>query len=98
MKILRIENGNGWFRTSENSEWKEVDKIDKDGLLELLNCFLDSEIDMDVFDEEKLSNAAQQIVYRSVYEKLNALAENKGKFKDESDRKYQDAIEKYSQA
>lgn len=98
MKILKIEGGNGFFRTSDSDDWKPVDEIDKDGLMKLLNFFLDSDVEMDNFDENALSNQAQQIIYKSIFEKFSSLKENKGKFKDESERTYLDAIQKYSQS
>ena len=52
---------------------------------------------MDPPDEKKLQNQAQQIVYKSIFDKLSSLQENKSKFKDESDRKYLKEIQKYSE-
>jgi len=97
MKILKIDNGNGYFRTCETDDWKKIDKIDKDDLMKLLDHFLGADVDMDNIDEHDLSNPAQHIIYKSISEKLNNLKENKSKFKDESDRTYLDAIQKYSQ-
>jgi hypothetical protein len=51
---------------------------------------------MDPPDENKLQNQAQQIIYKSIFDKLSSLQENKSKFKDESDRKYLSALQKYS--
>ena len=97
MKILKIEKGNGYFWAVESDDWTAIDKIDKEGLMKLLEYFLASDVEVDSFDEEKLSNKAQQIVYKSIFEKFSNLKENKDKFKDESDRMYLDAIRKYSQ-
>ena len=98
MKILKIENNNGYFRTSDIDDWKMIDEIDKDRLMKLLDRFLDSDVEMDNVDEKGLSNQAQQIVYKSIFGKLSLLKENKSKFKDESDRMYLSAIQKYSQS
>lgn len=98
MKILKIENGNGYFRTSDNGDWRAIDEIDKDGLMKLLDLYLDSDVKMDDVDENSLSNQAQRIIYKSIFEKLNNLKESKSKFKDESDRTYLSAIQKYSQS
>lgn len=97
MKILKIEKGNGYFRICDEDDWKPIDEIGKDGLMKLLNSFLDSDVEMDNYDEQKLSNQAQQIIYKSIYEKFSNLRENKSKFKDESDRTYLSAIQKYQQ-
>lgn len=98
MKILKIENDNGYFKTCDSGDWKTIDEIDKDGLMKLLDCFLGSDVEMDDIDENSLSNQAQHIIYRSISEKLSNLKENKSKFKDESDRTYLAAIQKYSQS
>lgn len=97
MKILRIEKGGGQFRFAEKDDWKPIDEIDKEQLLKLLDLFLSSDVEMDPLDDQNLSNRAQRIIYKSIYEKLNNLSEHKGKFKDESDRTYLDTINKYSQ-
>ena len=97
MKILKIEDNNGYFRVSDSDKWRAIDEIDKDELMNLLDCFLNSDVEMDDIEEESLSNQAQQIIYRSIFEKLNNLKENKSKFKDESERTYLSEIQKYSQ-
>lgn len=97
MRILKIENGKGYFNTAEG-EWKFIDEIDKDGLMKLLDIFVTSEVEMDEYDENTLSHQAQKIIYKSIYDKFNNLQENKSKFKDESDRMYLSAIQKYQHA
>lgn len=96
MKILEIKDNKAYFRIALDDQWREIDAIDKDGLLRLLDVFLKFEVEMDPPNEKKLSNQAQQIIYKSIFEKFNSLRENKNRFKDESDRKYLSAIEKYS--
>ena len=75
--------------------WKPIDQIDKDGLMGLLNYYLDNDVDIDTYEESNIKNQAQQIVYRSVSEKFRTLIDNKNKFKDESARKYLEEIQKY---
>ena len=96
MKILKIEDGNGYFRAFESEDWIPIDKIDKDGLMNLLSAFLEGDVHVDDYNEESLANRAQQIIYKSVSEKFIVLKENKNKFKDESDRMYLEEIQKYS--
>lgn len=95
MKILKIDNNNGSFYSSKTEEWKYIDQIDKDGLMELLNDYLKDNVEMDVYNEDLVMNPAQQIIYKSIYDKFSTLNENKSKFKDESERLYIDAIQKY---
>ncbi len=96
MKILKIEEGKGHY-SFDGDEWNPIDEINKDGLMQLLNLFLDSDVEIDDYDETILTNQAQQIIYKSIFEKFKSLQENKSKFKDESDRMYLEAIQKYQQ-
>lgn len=99
MKYLKIENNRGHFLNpfnTESSEWIEIDKINKDHLIELLNKAIASEFEMDDYSDDQLGNKAHQIIYKNLYDKFCDLIENKSRFKDESDRLYKDAIEKYS--
>jgi hypothetical protein len=96
MKVLKIEEGKGHFQIPGKTEWRPISEIDKDGLLSLLNCFLEQDVEMEEVDEEKLTNQAHFIIYRSIYEKLNTLSENKKQFNDESERAYLDEMRKYS--
>ncbi len=96
MKILKIEDGSGYFWVATSSEWRKIDEIDKDGLLSLLDLFLDVDAQMDVPDENNLHNEVHRIIYAHVFQKLSSLSESKGSFKDDSERLYFDEIKKYA--
>lgn len=96
MKILKIENDNGFFRLQEDSEWQPIDTIDKNGLLKLLDMFLEKDVEMDSPENASINNQAHSIVYGSIHEKLNSLSDDKMRFKDESERLYLDEVSKYS--
>ena len=96
MKILEVKNGKGYFLKGE--ETLELDQIGKEDLLNLLDLAIASEFEMDEYDVEKLHNKAHQIIYKHLYQKFDELRQNKDRFKDESERAYKDAIEKYSEA
>jgi hypothetical protein len=95
MKVLKIENSKGFF-TIDGAVWKPIDEIEKTDLMSMLDIVLRSESEMDQYSTELIGNQAHQIIYRSIFEKLNSLAASKSQFKDESDRLYLDAIAKYS--
>jgi hypothetical protein len=95
MKILKIENNKGYFLCSDSNEWNQIDQIDKSGMMKLLNYYLNNDVEMDEYKEEDIGNQAQQIIYKSIYNKMNDLNSNKNKFKDESERKYLDKMQKY---
>lgn len=96
MKILKIENGCGHYWQPKLSQWEAIDKIDREGLMTLLDTLIENEVEIDVMDDENLLNKAHRIIYKSISEKLNMLLSNKSKFKDESQRLYFEEIQKYS--
>lgn len=96
MKILKIENGKGYFLAPNKSDWMQIDQIDKTSILSLVDAVLAENATIDAYEEETLANQAHQIIYKSISEKLNSLSENKSKFVDESQRLYLEEIKKYS--
>ena len=98
MKLLKIENGCGYF-CLENGDYSPVDKISKDDLLRLVNASLSEEdVGFDAYDESKIQNHAHQVIYKSVVRKLQSLRERKQEFVDESARLYLEDYEKYKTA
>ncbi len=97
MKILKIENNNGYFRCSGSDEWNKIDQIDADSLMKLLNFYLENVVELEPFDESLLGNQAQKIIYKSIYSKFSLLNDAKNKFKDESEKRYLTAMQKYQE-
>lgn len=96
MKALKIENSQGYF-LAEDGAYETVDKIDKTILLNLVNQSLEDDFEMDVYNEDTLQNQAHQIIYKSIGEKLSDLHVKRNEFKDESDRLFLEAYEKYKE-
>ncbi len=94
-KYLKIENDKGYYCLEQDS-WKEIDKINKDDLMILLDKSIETDFQMDEFEQEKIQNKAHQIIYRNLFNKFSELLDSKSRFKDESEQLYKDAIEKYS--
>lgn len=97
MKYLKIDNNKGYFRIDSNeTSWKEIDKIDKENLLTLLKLAGSSEeFEMDEFQDELLQNPAHNIIYKNIFLKFNDFIENKTRFKDSVESTYKTALEKY---
>ena len=72
-----------------------IDKIDKTVLLRLVNSALEDGFEIDEYNDVELKNQAHQIIYKSISEKLLDLHQKRSQFRDESDRLYLDAYEKY---
>jgi hypothetical protein len=96
MKVLKIENKQGYFLAEEGA-YETVDKIDKTVLLNLVNRSFKDDFEMDEYNEETLQNQAHQIIYKSISEKLSDLNAKRNEFKDESDRLFLEAYEKYKE-
>ncbi|MCB2310619.1 hypothetical protein LGL55_05715 [Clostridium tagluense] len=96
MKYLKLEDNKGLY-TINGDEWKGIDKINKDDLMKLLDLAISSEeFEMDKYDKDMIRNPAHEIIYGNIYIKFIELLNNKVRFKDESERMYKEAIDKYS--
>ena len=96
--MIYLKNEAGKCYYYKNDKYYEIDKIDKDDILNLIDAATDESI---VFEMEPLSekfegNEAQKIIYSKLYEKFQDLVENRSRFREESERMYKEAIKKYS--
>lgn len=95
MKILKIEDNKGFYLFE--GSYHEVDKIDKEGLLTLVNQIVDDEsVEMDDYDPEILKNQAHQVIYGSLFRKLNDLKSRRNEFVDASKRLFLREYRQYS--
>ena len=94
MKLLKIENNCGYYLNAQEV-FAPVDKITKEDLLRLVNLTLEGEVEFDGYNDERLKNQAHQIIYKSVFEKLQGLSERRQEFIDESERQYLQEYERY---
>jgi hypothetical protein len=97
MKYLKITDNKAFFLKDKEQpdDWTEIDKIEKDDLMNLLDFATNDDFEMDVFDEATLANKAHQIIYKSIFEKLNMFLTNKDRFKDQTENIYKEELEKY---
>lgn len=94
MKYLKIENNKGFYW--DGKEYQEIDKIDKNGLLALLNAAETESFEFDAYDESLLANKAHQVIYENIHSKFEQFLNDKTQFKTEVDGLYKEAIGKYS--
>jgi hypothetical protein len=93
MKYLEIKDNKGYYR--KDKEMVEIDQINKDELLKLINHAEVDEFEMDAYDENQLQNKAHQIIYQSIYTKLNDFLSDKEQFNRDVDTLYAKAIGEY---
>ncbi len=94
MKLLKIEDSKGYFYVSDE-EYLPMDKLSKLELMKLVDLTLENNIEMDEYDEDEIKHQAHQIIYKSVFNKLNSLNDRKQEFIDESERIFLAEHEKY---
>ena len=96
MKLLKIEDNKGFYFVAQG-KFATVDKITKDDILRLVNLTLDtkSEVEFDEYNADNLKNHAHQIIYKSIFEKLQRLKKRRQEFIDESERLYLSEYERY---
>jgi len=96
MKLLEIKDKKGYY-CDDQGKFATVDKITKDDILRLVNLTLDTnqEVEFDEYDVDNLKNHAHQIIYKSIFDKLQGLKNRRQEFIDESDRLYLSEYEKY---
>lgn len=95
MKLLRINENVGEFLVA-SGDYALIDTISKDDLLRLVDQTLDQdEIEMDPYDDQLIKNQAHQVIYKSIYQKLNDLRGRRQEFVDESARLFLEDYEKY---
>jgi hypothetical protein len=97
MKYLKIDNNQAFFikDKAQPENWTEIDKIEKEDLMNLLDFATEDDFTMDAYNEDILANKAHQIIYKGIYEKLNIFLTNKDRFKDQTEAIYKEALEKY---
>jgi len=96
MKYLVIDRSLAYYTVDASVQPnKLIDKITKEDLMKLVELSLTDDFEMDPFDEKKLKNAAHAIIYKNIYQKLQALKKQKNKFMDEKAAMYRKAIEDY---
>lgn len=96
MKFLVIDRSLAYYTVDASVQPnKPIDKITKEDLMKLVELSLTDAFEMDPFDENKLKNAAHAIIYKNIYQKLQALKKQKNKFMDEKAAMYRNAIEAY---
>lgn len=95
MKLLGVSEPLGTF-LDKDGKYSPIDKITKEDLMRLVALVLDEkDIELDPYDETKLKNQAQQIIYKSIVQKLGDLRERRKEFRDESSRLFLKEYERY---
>ncbi|MBR0039639.1 MAG: hypothetical protein IJP71_06525 [Lachnospiraceae bacterium] len=95
MKVLKIENNEGYLELNDNSI--KVTQVTKENIFDVLKLIYNNDqIEFDELTEDSpINNEAQRIVYDNMYEYLTKFNEEKQKLKDEVRSEFEDVINKY---
>lgn len=95
MKLLKVNENCGHF-LDDKGNYTLIDKIGKEDLLRLVSWTLQEEsVELDDYDEQSIKNQAHQIIYKSIFQKLQSLRARRQEFIDESARLFLAEYEKY---
>lgn len=94
MKILKYENNVNYLYVDGKN--KKILEISKEDILKALEYIYENEdIELEEYNNEKIVNEAEKIVYENLYNKLNNFKENKPILKNEIDNLFKELEEKY---
>lgn len=105
MKILKIKDKKGLFINPKNwnAQHKEdeqnyelIEKISKTDILDILDYFLDENIEFDEYDADQLPNPLQAIIYEKLYEQLKTVRDSKANILKEVEEEFEKAKQKYN--
>lgn len=97
MNYTKIEKSGVSFRLYEGMAWKPISDIQGDDLIILLKKALDEdEFELAEYDTEQIKNEAHNIIYKSIYEKISEIRNDRENILDEHLQRYSEVIDKYS--
>ena len=95
MKVLKIDSNGIPKFTSNGTEWKNIEDIQKEDIASMLDFCIDDDVELQDYGDELIKNPVQKIIYDNIYNKFKAFIDEKDNFIDEVDGLYKDALEKY---
>lgn len=97
MNYTKIENSSVYFRLNEDMDWKPISEIQGDDLILILEkALIEDEFELAEYNNELIKNEAHNIIYKSIYEKIDEIRHDRENILDENLQRYIDVIEKYS--
>lgn len=105
MKILKIEDKKGWFINpkkwnkgceEDKQNYEAIEKISKADIFDILDYFLDEDIEFDEYDADQLPNPLQDIIYEKLYEQLKTVRDSKEDILKGVEEEFEKAKQKYN--
>ena len=102
MILLKIEKGKGYYRCKDEGDYKPLDLLTRDDMLEMFKYIFkikQSEFSfkeyVETYDEERISNEAHKIIYEKVCNKLRELWDTKDAIINEINSDFKEIEKKY---
>ena len=83
------------YYSIDGKTYNQINKINKEDLLKLVNVVLESDVEIDDFNDDLIKDPAHKIIYKNISEKIRGLHQKKDVIKDESGRMFLKEYEKY---
>ena len=97
MNYTKIDKSSVFFRLNEVMDWKPISDIEGDDLITLLEKALEEdEFELIEYNNELIKNEAHNIIYKSIYEKISEIRNDRENILDEHLQRYSEVIDKYS--
>ena len=99
MKCLIIDNRTAYYNIgNDENQKKNITEINKDDLLVLIHKMVETDDEIDKYEESLIDNPAERVIYKNIYLKLYDLKCKKERFEDAKMTMYKEAIQKYTQS
>ena len=95
------KNNCGWFlnpkgiESPKDTDYKKIDYITKDDILDILNYILDNNCEFDKYEDDILPNPIQATIYSNLYTNFNNLTSSKKQIIKEVDDVFAASEKKY---
>lgn len=94
MKLLKCDNNTCYLNV--NGKDKKITEINKEDILDVLEYIYNNEdIEMEEYNEKKIKNEAERIIYENLYSKFKDFNENKQTLKGEIEGIFKELEDKY---
>ncbi|KAB2180389.1 MULTISPECIES: hypothetical protein [Staphylococcus] len=95
MKLLTIDKNCAHFLDLNKDEYRNITEITSNDIYKLLEVILESNVTMDNYEDKKIDNPAEEIIYVNIYNQFKEIIEDKTNIIDSINEEYKLAEEKY---
>ncbi|MEB6747768.1 hypothetical protein MX641_10230 [Staphylococcus haemolyticus] len=79
----------------QHNQYRNITEITSNDIYKLLEVILESNVTMDNYEDKKIDNPAEEIIYVNIYNQFKEIIEDKTNIIDSINEEYKLAEEKY---